>query len=286
MRARLSAHVTPLICSVVLLGGGDPQPVPPVPEGVRFPESSLPPQPASVLTGDRLYVVSADVDGFLLVHPPGLVTVSQDAGPLKIRGRFVGGPDKAETRTFMGKTVFVVEAIGAGRVYIDFVSVGAKTPADVVSRTVDVDVGGGARPPPDPPPGPPNPPSPPSPTADPELVKKYQDALARDVTAGGGDKATALKLAQSYLDTADTLVKETDGSPTRTVKTAGDLYTLAFTTSVSAGVPRLPWLQYVRGVTGTVVGTPTGGTLVTDATRPGYVAVFRKCGSALKEASR
>lgn len=149
------------------------------PPSVRFPEQVIPspmptPMPVGVLTSDRVYVIDSDVDGFLLTRPSGLVAVSQDIGPIRIRGKFVDGAGKVETRTFKGKVVFTLEAVGTGILYIDFVPQGIKLQTDVVSRTVNVDAGQGPQPPPPDPkppvppdPKPPKPPDPPTPSTSP-----------------------------------------------------------------------------------------------------------------------
>lgn len=124
-------------------------------EGVLFPVLVEPIperiiQQASRLTGDQLYVVTSEVQCFMLASPPGLVAISEDTGPLRVRGQFVDGT-KTETRTYRQKQVFLIEATGKGTVELLVVIVGKTKPEDVLRKTLDVDNGVAPRPPPDPP---------------------------------------------------------------------------------------------------------------------------------------
>lgn len=146
-------------------------PVAPSPDAViRLPSAPLVPQPmppadaAVRLAADQLYVIDSDLPVIVLASPTGLVAITEDTGPLKIRGRFVGGTGGTETRTYSGKHVVTVEALASGRVELLVVPVGAKTPAEVIRRTLDVDAGEAPRPPPKPPE-----PKPPDPKPDPTL---------------------------------------------------------------------------------------------------------------------
>lgn len=124
-----------------------PQPMPPAP----------PPDSVARLTGDQLYVIDADNPIRVLVSPMNLVKVTKDTGPIKIRGTFVDGvPGRSETRTYAGKSVYVIEAIGTGRVELLVIPTGdAKTDDEgVIRRTVDVDANLAPIPPPKPDPKP------------------------------------------------------------------------------------------------------------------------------------
>lgn len=67
------------------------------------------PSPVSVLGGE-LYVVQGDGNQQLLASPTGLVAITEEAGPIKIRGVFVDGKT-VETRTYTGKQVWIVERV-------------------------------------------------------------------------------------------------------------------------------------------------------------------------------
>lgn len=129
------------------------------PEKIRFPISTAPaPNPTAIttLTADRLYVIDSDIPVIVLASPEGLVSVTEESGPIKIRGKFIDGTGKTETRTYKGKSVYSIEALATGRVELLIVPAGSTKAADVIRKTVDVDAGTG----PIPPPKPPDPPTP------------------------------------------------------------------------------------------------------------------------------
>jgi hypothetical protein len=120
-----------------------------------MPAPAPQPQPGDVvrLTPDLLYVIDADCDLLILSSPAGVVSVTDEEGPVKVRGRFVDAPGKVETRTFKGKSVHTVEVLKTGRVELLIIPVGAKAPVlpnDIIRRTLDVDAGEGPQPPPTP----------------------------------------------------------------------------------------------------------------------------------------
>lgn len=136
---------------------------------IRFPVFKQPiapiPGTVSKLYAEQLYVIDADIPVLVLASPKGIVTITEEVGHLRIRGRFADGTDY-ETRTFKGKQIFIVEAIGTGTVDLVVVPLGEKTKeSDVLRKTIDVAAGVGPRPPPVPPdqPTPPDPPPSPSP---------------------------------------------------------------------------------------------------------------------------
>jgi hypothetical protein len=140
---------------------------------VAPPIPPTPPAGVPQLSGDLLYVLDCKVPCFLLKSPnAGIVSVTEEAGPLRIRGRFVGGNGRMETRTFSGTKVFVVEAVGSGRVELFVAKEGAKSPADVFRQLIDVNQG--PQPPPEPPGPGPGPTPGPSPTVDKRVLFIYE----------------------------------------------------------------------------------------------------------------
>lgn len=127
---------------------------------VRLPEtvveSPQPPKPVdgvTKLSSDRLYVIDSDVPLIVLSSPSGMLSTTTEAGPLKIRGMFVDGGGKRETRTFSGKFVVTVEGLSAGRCELFVIPQGITNEASVIRRRLEivVDVPGPA---PDPKPDP------------------------------------------------------------------------------------------------------------------------------------
>lgn len=140
---------------------------------IRLPGAPTLPDPPSPsvqkLTADVWYVIDSDVECLVLCSPAGMVSSSHETGPVKVRGRFVDGSGKTETRTYSGKHVFTLEAAQTGRCEILIVPAGAKEDG-VIRRTLDVVAGEAPRPPPDPKPPEPKPPEPPAPKPKPDPV--------------------------------------------------------------------------------------------------------------------
>lgn len=118
---------------------------------IRLPQSPsvptpmpLPAKPVSKLAADEWYVVDSDVPVIVLASPEGVVSVGEDAGPVKLRGKFADGTGRTETRTYAGKHVFTLEAVTTGKIELLIVPVGGAA-KDVIRRTIEVT---GARPPP------------------------------------------------------------------------------------------------------------------------------------------
>lgn len=144
------------------------------PTGIRLPELTVPtPMPTPVLAVSRLaadeyYVVDSDVPLIVLASPEGFVSITEDVGPLKLKGKFADGAGKIETRTYKGKHVFTVDAVAVGKVELLIVPVGGDAKS-VIRRTLEVT---GARPPPDCPPPPVVDPPKPPPVVDPPVPPK------------------------------------------------------------------------------------------------------------------
>lgn len=154
-------------------------PTPP-PASIKFPDLQPTPGPKPTpidpaanakLTVDVLYVVQSDTPFLLFASPPELVTVTKETGPLRVRGKFIDGAGKTETRNLTGKFIAIVEAANTGKVELIAVPVGADMESLAIRKTIDVDAGQGPIPPPKPPE--PKPPTPPDPKP-PEPVKSFR----------------------------------------------------------------------------------------------------------------
>lgn len=121
---------------------------------VRFPIKVLEAAKPIDLTADALYVVEADTPHVLIASPQGTVTVTEEAGPIRIRAKFADGAGKVETRTFKGKQVWIVEPAKSGTVELLAIPTGLKAESEIVRRTVTVQAGQGPQPPPEPKPEP------------------------------------------------------------------------------------------------------------------------------------
>lgn len=144
-----------------LLAGQPPAPIPK--PTVRFPEFREPvlptPAPGSAiaLATDEWYVIDSDEELFPLVSPAGGLTVAVEQGPQTVKGKFVGGGGKTETRKFAGKFLYFVEAASAQRCELIVVPKGVTAEAAIVRKIIDANKG------PQPPPKPIDPVDPPKP---------------------------------------------------------------------------------------------------------------------------
>lgn len=103
---------------------------------INFPAINTPTPPVNPtapvqLDGSRLYVVSADVELLAWSFPEGLLRITADRGPLRIRAQFVDG-NGLETREYKAKHVLIIEATGTGRVSL------LVLPAGSTSKTAGV----------------------------------------------------------------------------------------------------------------------------------------------------
>lgn len=136
---------------------------------IRFPPVTPPVVPVPVvdpvapisLPAEYLYVVDSDVELMVGAYPSGLLSASKETGPIRIRGKFLGGNGTVETRSYKGKCIVIVEAVGTGTASLVVVPLGAKSKADWVVKVIAANHG--PRPPPLPPLPPVPPPDPPTP---------------------------------------------------------------------------------------------------------------------------
>lgn len=228
---------------VVVLPEAPPAPVPPSPK----PAPGAPMQ----LTGDALYVARSEKDCLLLLSTTeagkragDIVKVTLEHGPLRVRGVFVGGSGKSETKHFPEKNIWLIEAAGTGAVEVIVVPSGVVAEAGVFRQMLEVN---GARPPPpDPPPGP----------VDDPLTATLQAALDKETPA---DKKLLPKLAALYRQSVATA-----NDPA--TKTAGDLLTTmhgAAQTLIGASLPNVRQALSVelKSLLPTVASTPLDATI-------------------------
>ncbi len=111
------------------------------------PEPS--PKPVTTLPADYLFIVETDVPYIPLTEPEGLLIVSEDEGPVKVRGKIAGGTGRIEGRTYTGKYVYTFEGIANGSVAILMIPKGLQDRAQVDRRFLKI-TGFGPQPPPEP----------------------------------------------------------------------------------------------------------------------------------------
>jgi len=191
-----------------LKGATPPDPVIQVPDGPPSPPmpEPLPRRPAKLLA-NTLYVIQADPECIILTSPAGLVKVSKETGPVKVRGQFVdGAPGTIETRTFTRPNVYFLDAAGTGLVELLVIPAGASSSSQVIRRPLDVDNGAL--------PLPPAPPVPPPP-ADPFAVALAASYAQEPET----DKAAQVQKLQGLYEKASSIIVNDPA-----IKTYGDLF--------------------------------------------------------------
>lgn len=195
-----------------VVNGEDAKPLPPI----RLPISKQPVAPSAVtrLTPNEIFVVEADLPCLVLASREGFVAVTQEAGPLRIRGIFADGNGKPETRNYTAKHLWLIEAATAGEVELLIVPQNAKSDDVVIRRTLIVS----GVPPPGPvppiPPGPvppdPTPPVPPpvpptpTPPAPPQPVTSFRVIFIRESGIPEHAVIPGAKVIRDYLFTKTT----------------------------------------------------------------------------------
>jgi hypothetical protein len=137
----------------------------PISDAIVLPDcgQALAPTNVPKVGANVLYVFDVPKDCLVLVSPPGIATVTKEAGPLKMKGRFIDNAN-VSTRTYKGKWVYQIDPVPgvSGRVEVLVIPVGATNESQVARKLLDMD-GGGPAPSPGPTPVPPGPQPPPNP---------------------------------------------------------------------------------------------------------------------------
>lgn len=171
-----------------------PQPAPPQPSPDPAPKPPAPtPTEVTTLLADQFFVIEADVPFFVLDSRTGLVSISYDEGPIRLRGKFADGAGKVETRTYRSKYLATLEATQKGQVEILVVPAGATDAGVVIRRTLSV-MGQSPQPPPDPEPDPDDPPVPPAP------VTSFRVIFVKESGATLPPQQTAIPAAKAIRD--------------------------------------------------------------------------------------
>jgi hypothetical protein len=114
------------VLAVVLCASSQEKP----PGPIRLPEPVVPAvipsdQPVS-LPSDAWYVVESDVACLIFTSPGGTLSIQAESGPIRMRGKFVGGSGQVESKSFRGPFVYLVEGVKPGREELIVIPVGAK----------------------------------------------------------------------------------------------------------------------------------------------------------------
>lgn len=196
-------------------------------QSIRLPvvTGEPPPQPMPVssvlkLTSEVYYVVEADVPVMILASPDGIVNVGSDTGPLKLRGKFIDGKGKVETRTYKSKYVYYIDqnAGANGNVELFVFAIGEPDASKV--QRVKLVVGDVQ----------PIPPPVPAPVPTPTLTT-FQTKLQSAIKADAAPAASVAKYSALFKTAATTMVQD------QTLKTGADLLKDMQVAVKSLGIP-------------------------------------------------
>jgi len=147
-RYSLFAFVLCVVYGVAYATGGDIK-LPRTP--VLIPPDTTPvPSSETIgsLSADQFYVIESGTELITLTSPEGLLDIEATSGPIKVRGLFVDGADKIETRTYSSAFVYFVTAKASGKTELILIPQGVTSQADIVRQVLTVS-GVGPKPPPD-----------------------------------------------------------------------------------------------------------------------------------------
>lgn len=115
------------------------------------PQVDAPRAVFTVKTGEY-FIIERDSPAIVIASPDGMLEVvytdNKDGCPIKVKGKFAGGGGKSEDRVIKSKFVIELNPIKSGRCEVIIIPHGVTKETDVERKTVDVDAGDGAQPPP------------------------------------------------------------------------------------------------------------------------------------------
>ena len=153
-----------------------------------------------VLSPDVLYMIDSDIQLVVIGSPGGLIKVTEEAGPLRVRGKFIDGNGAWETRNYKGKFVYTVDAVAGkyGPCELLVIPVGVKAESEIIRKQIVVAQSQVSPLPPEPPT--PNPPVPdPAPTTPAKLILLVIEETS-DAAATRGALFTDATLAKRMQD--------------------------------------------------------------------------------------
>jgi hypothetical protein len=247
-----------MLVAALLLVQPPPAP-PPVPTpAIKFidvnPNQPSPPPPKPVdptvpatLTSEQMYIpIMSDVPFLLTASPAGLVTITKEAGPMKVRAKFSDGNGKHETRNITAKYFATVEAVNTGTVELVATPVGATDETQIVRKTINVTAGQA----PQPPPGPKPPVDPVVPKASKLKVLIVEETADRPKLPSAQLNIMFSKAMRDYLDTVTPLGPDSKTHEWRIWDKDSDTSTeTPFWQSAMKAANGTPWIVVADGAT-------------------------------------
>lgn len=139
---------------VVVASAQDPSQLKSKWPSVPTPRQEVTPPTLAVFTVkvDEWFLIERDTPAIVISSPASLLEVvyteNKDACPVKVKGKFAGGGGKSEDRTYKSKFLIELKPVKSGRCEVIIVPHGVTKENDIERKTVDVDAGEGAQPPP------------------------------------------------------------------------------------------------------------------------------------------
>lgn len=260
-----------LAFQVTSVRAADP-PLPPI----RLPASVAPIAPSTIteLAADAIFVIECDAPCLVLASRMGFVSITEEVGPIRMRGRFADGT-KIESRTYKAKQIWILEALTAGEVEILVVPAGVASEAGVIRRTLLV---GGVAPKPRPnDPIIPKPidPKPDDPKPEPLPVPLGLDKIVLDAVQSyvpASERAIAAKIAENYRIVATSLTTKEAEQEWKTDPEAAGRKTIKtlFEMNTKLGYKRETWSPVWRAIGDRLAEARDAGAFLT---RKQYIAV-------------
>lgn len=120
--------------------------LPTVPVVVQPVEDTV--KPVKVISEDVWYVIESKTPLIVLASPEGVVSVTPDDGPMKIKGKFADGTGKTEVRVYSSPFLYFVNAVKAGTTELICIPRNVENADQIIRHTLTV-AGKGPNPPPD-----------------------------------------------------------------------------------------------------------------------------------------
>lgn len=131
-----------LIACIAFPTLAQPQTAPPTTPPVRLPgrtqtEIAATGKPV-LIDAETVYVIDSDLELFILSPSKSLFNAVMRPGPVTIRAKFAGGTGKNEWKTFAGKFIYTIDAVGTGVTDIFVVPKGVTEESKIQTERLDL----------------------------------------------------------------------------------------------------------------------------------------------------
>jgi hypothetical protein len=212
---------------------------------VRLPERPVDVKPVILpdevqpLNQDELFVIDSDVPLIIKQFPKGKINVELDTGPIKIKGKFIYGNGKKDTKTFNGKYVYQVSGLSDGRVDCIAIPEGvAVTNASLIEFTLQVATGT-------------DPPKPDPPKPDPTSANPFNDDSFHVLIVYDTSKPLpATQISAMNGVAVETYIKSKGDSRIYAHTETGEHDVAVYAAAMKREKKSLPWIMVGKGKSG------------------------------------